>query len=268
MNCISLTKLFHTLDLVQILRIVIIMTVGFFLARFVSEFIFKLLIRLGRGRLRHQFLIRRISFYVVFGLFVCSAMIEMGFNLHLLLGAAGIFTVAIGLASQLSFSNFISGLFLMGEGAFNVGDTIAIDGTTGDVVSMDLLSIKLRTVENAYIRIPNEVLIKTQIYNYSRYPIRRLDVLFGVAYQTNIDELRAVLFKLIDKDSLVLKKPPSELVVTQFADSAVNVRFSIWVNKENYKELKNRIYENVKSALEAANIEIPYPHRVLSLQSF
>lgn len=263
MNYVSLSHLFHTLDLSAVFRIFIITIVGFWLARFSSDLTHKLFRRIGR--IRYQILVSRIVFYTVFSLFVCSALIEMGFNLHILLGAAGIFTVAIGLASQMSFSNFISGLFLMGEGAINLGDTIAIDGTSGDVVSIDFLSIKLKTPENACIRIPNEILIKTQISNLSRYPIRRLDLTLNIAYKENIEHVRKVLLSILENNSLCLKKPFPEVVVTNFNDSAVELRFSIWVNKENYKDLKNQIYEKVKLAFEQANIEIPYPQRVLSI---
>src|SRR3990167_756231 len=231
----SFINILHTLDFAQIFRVMIIIIAGFLLARVASHLTYKLLSRIGR--LRYSGLICRIIFYTIFALFVCSALIEMGFNLHVLLGAAGIFTVAIGLASQMSFSNFISGLFLMGEGAIHVGDTITIDGTNGDIVSMDLLSIKLKTAENAYIRIPNEVLIKTQISNFSRFPIRRLDLKLHIGLKEAIEPVRQILLTVANNNYLCLKTPAPQIVVTDFAESGIVLRYSLWVNKENYQEL-------------------------------
>jgi len=104
----------------------------------------------------------------------------------LLLGAAGILTVAPGFASQTSASNLVSGLFMIAEHPFGVGDTIRLGSIAGEVPSIDLLSVNLRTPDNLYVRIPNETMIKSEITNLTRFPIRRLDLEIGVAYKENL----------------------------------------------------------------------------------
>ena len=92
------------------------------------------------------------SFYLVLGLFIISGLHQLGFNFGVLLGAAGVLTIAVGFASQTSMSNLISGLFLIGERAFAIGDLIKVGDTVGEVLSIDLLSVKLRMFDNTYVR--------------------------------------------------------------------------------------------------------------------
>jgi small-conductance mechanosensitive channel len=140
-------------------------------------------------------------------LFIASAMREMGFSLAVIMGAAGVLTVAIGFASQTTASNLISGLFLIGERSFEIGDIIKVGNTTGEVLSIDALSVKLRTFDNLFVRIPNETLIKSEVTTLSRFPIRRLDLQLGVAYKEDIEQVRKVLMAVADSNPLCLDEP-------------------------------------------------------------
>ncbi|MCK5007115.1 MAG: mechanosensitive ion channel family protein, partial [Spirochaetales bacterium] len=116
----------------------------------------------------------------------------LGVKITALLGAAGIVGIAIGFASQTSMSNLISGLFMISEKPFEIGDVIKMGGTVGIVLSIDLLSVKIRTFDNQYIRIPNEKLLGSEITNVTRFPIRRMDINLGVAYKTDVNHLKTV----------------------------------------------------------------------------
>src|SRR5262249_54810678 len=144
-------------------------------SRILSE---KLLIKLNI--IKYKKLAGQISFYTVFVLFLFATLDQLGFDLSVLLGAAGIFSVAIGFASQTSASNFISGLFLIFEKVILEGDVITVDGVTGEVMSVDLLSTKIKTADNLFVRIPNEMLIKSKLINLSRFLHRRLDLIITV----------------------------------------------------------------------------------------
>ena len=101
-------------------------------------------------------------------------------DLTALLGAAGIAGLTIGVASKNSVGNIISGIFLISEKSFQVGDVVKIKDKTGIVYSIDLLSIKLRTFDNLYVRIPNENIINSDVTTVTRFPIRRMDInIFG-----------------------------------------------------------------------------------------
>lgn len=208
-------------------------------------------------------IVRRFSFYAVLGLFVTMALSELGVNLGVLLGAAGILTVALGFASQTSASNVISGLFLLGERPFSPGDIIRIGETTGEVLSIDLLSAKLRTFDNLYVRVPNETLVKSQIINLSRFPIRRVDLQIGVAYKEDIERVREVLLGVAERNPLCLQEPTPLLIFQGFAESALSLQFSVWARRENFLDLKYSIQAEIKEAFDEHAIEIPFPHRTL-----
>ena len=208
-------------------------------------------------------IIRRGAFYGIAGLFTASALMELGFDLSVLLGAAGILTVAIGFASQTSASNVISGLFLLGERPFAVGDIIRVGGTTGEVLSVDLLSVKLRTFDNLFVRIPNETMIKSEVTNLWRFPIRRVDLQIGVAYKEDLRRVREVLLQVADRNPLCLEEPAPLIIFQGYGDSSINHQFSVWAKTENFLDLRNSIPIEIKEAFDEHGIEIPFPHRTL-----
>jgi len=205
-------------------------------------------------------IMRRAVMYVAIGLTVATALNQLGFNLGVLLGAAGVASIAIGFAAQTAFSNLISGLFLVGERPFGVGDLVRIGATTGVVLSIDLLSVKLRTPDNLLVRIPNETLLKSEITNLSRFPIRRIDLPLRIAYKEDIARVRALLFELADANPMCLEEPKPLFMITGFGASAVDLQFSVWGRRENFLDLKNAMLEAIKNRFDAEGIEIPFPH--------
>ncbi len=235
----------------------LVLLTGYLIAQLVTTAFVK---TMSQRLTAHQLLVwRRGIFYFLLGLFSMSALHEMGFKLSVLLGAAGIFTVAIGFASQTSASNLISGLFLIGEGSFMVGDTIEVNGTIGEVLSIDLLSIKLRTADNIYVRIPNEQLIKSEVSNLTRFAIRRVPIMVNISYQQDISKVRQVLLTIADKNPLVLDEPKPQVVVQDLASSSINLMFNIWTRKENFLDVRDTIQESIKNAFDEHNIDIPFP---------
>lgn len=185
---------------------------------------------------------------------------EFGFKLSHLLGAAGIIGIGVGFASQTSASNIISGFFLMAEKPFEVDDIITVQGTTGVVLSIDMLSVKLRTFDNKYIRIPNETLIKSEMTNITRFPVRRVDVPVGVAYKEDIGRVRKILLDVAQKNPLCLIDPQPLVIFNGFGSSSLDMTLLAWVAKADWLNLKNSIYEEIKVRFDEEGIEIPFPH--------
>lgn len=230
---------------------------GYFIARLVAA---TFVSTIGQRLSPHQLLVwRRSIFYFLLLLFTVSGLHEMGFKIGVLLGAAGIFTVAIGFASQTSVSNLISGLFLIGEGSFEVGDVINVNTITGEVLSIDLLSIKLRTVDNIYVRIPNEQLIKAELSNLTRFPIRRIPISISISYKEDIHKARSVLTEVADQHPLILQEPRPQVILQNFTNGAINLSFNIWTRTENFIELRGLMQESIKLAFDEHQIEIPFP---------
>ncbi len=248
-------------QMVSILQAVILLIAGLLLASLASRTAQKLISR--NFSQHHAVLFKRLVYWLILALFFASALRQLGFSLGVLLGAAGVLSVAIGFASQTSASNLISGLFLIGEKPFQLGDVIKVGNTTGEVLSIDLLSVKLRTFDNLFVRIPNESLIKTEMTNLTRFPIRRFDLLIGVAYKENIAQVRQLLMDIADNNPLSLDEPAPLFIFNGFAESSLSIQLSVWTKRENYRDLRNSIQEDVKIAFEKAGIDIPFPQRTI-----
>jgi small-conductance mechanosensitive channel len=236
--------------------------VGFVLARVISNTFIR---TIGTRFNAHQRLVwRRGIFYFIFLLFVIASLKEAGFKLSVFLGAAGILTVALGFASQTSASNLISGLFLIGEGSFEVGDTIQITlirGHTieGEVISIDLLSVKLLTMDNVYVRLPNEQLIRAPVHNLSKFPIRRLSITVAINFNENINKVREVLIDVANDYPLVLADPKPRVTVSAFGESSIEILFALWCMQANYLQVKDEIHELIRNRFVENQIEIPVP---------
>jgi small-conductance mechanosensitive channel len=245
----------------MVLRAGLLLLLGLGLASLAARFVRRMVAKhLSR---HHTQLLWRIVYYLILGLFIASALRELGFSLAVLMGAAGVLTVAIGFASQTSASNLISGLFLIGERPFAVGDLIQVGNTTGEVLSIDALSVKLRTLDNLFVRIPNETLIRSEVTTLTRFPIRRLDLKLGIAYKEDVKRTEAVLRQIAEKNTHCLDDPPPLFIFLGFGDSALDLQFSVWARRENFLALRNSISAEIKQAFDEAGIEIPFPHRSL-----
>lgn len=253
----SLDAFLHSEHIGNMITATVLMLIGWLLGRVFS----RMFERAAQQRLTtHQIVIwRRTIYYAFLTLFAVAGLREMGFHLSVLLGAAGVMSVAIGFASQTSASNLISGLFLIGERAFAIGDYIRVGTTEGEVLAIDLLSVKLRTPDNLYVRLPNEQLIKTEVTNLTRFPVRRIDLPLGIAYKEDLSRVRRLLLEVATHDPLCLDEPAPEVLMQGFGDSAINLMFYVWTRRENYRSVRNSLQEAIKSAFDDAGVEIPFP---------
>lgn len=207
-------------------------------------------------------IVRKLTFWglSVLVLFLCLQ--NMGVELTAVLATAGIFGVAIGFAAQTSVSNIISGIFLLFEQPFQVGDAIKVGDTMGVVLSIDLLSVKLREFDNLYTRVPNETFIKNNITNLTKYSIRRFDITIGIAYREDHREAQRLMEEVVEQHPTVLRVPEPMVLVDQLADSSVNFNVRVWFDRTEFIEARSELIAEIKTALDEAGIEIPYPHRM------
>jgi small-conductance mechanosensitive channel len=261
MDLTNITEFLQTEQMMNIIRAILIFAAGYFMARLFSSF----LVRTLKESLNpHRMMLLRMgSYYAILALFLIAALIQLGFDLGILLGTAGILTVALAFASQTSVSNIISGLFLIADKPFQVGDILQVGSTVGAVLEIGLMSVNLRKFDNTFVRLPNELLIKSEFWNLTKFPIRRLDLKLGVAYKEDIEQVREILIDVADKNALSLEEPRPLFIFQGFGDSALEIQFSVWVVNENYLSLKNSLPAEIKKAFDAAGIEIPFPHRSL-----
>ena len=203
-------------------------------------------------------LIRKTIRYTGYVVVIASILQSMGINLSALLGAAGIAGIAIGFAAQTSVSNLISGLFLISEKSFQLGDVIQAGDITGIVMSIDLLSVKLQTFDNKFVRIPNETIIKTNVVNITRFPIRRLDITVGVSYNSDLKKVIELLKDIAAKNMYALDNPEPLILIDKFDKSSINILLGVWFEQSKFVDLKNSIIIDIQERFGREGIEIPY----------
>jgi small-conductance mechanosensitive channel len=237
----------------------IILVVGVYLARKASQAVMKI----QQLDTQQKLLMQKVTYYGLIILVIASALNQLGFDLKVLLGAAGLLTVAIGFAAQTSASNLISGLFLIVDRPFIVGDVIDVNGIKGEVMAIDLLSTKVRTFDNVLVRIPNETMNKSDIRNLTFFPVRRIDMKFGVAYGSNLDVVRDVLNKIVLTHPLCLNEPEPLFLFSGFGESSLDIQFSVWTLRENMAELTNDLAVAIQDSFARTGIVIPFPTRTI-----
>ncbi len=176
-----------------------------------------------------------------------------------ILAAAGL---AIGLALQGSLGNFAGGVLIMIFRPFKIGDLIEAQGEIGVVKEIEIFTTKLTGLSNREIIIPNGSLSNGNIINYTTEGTRRVDLTFGVGYDSDIKKTKDVLMNVLTSHPKVLKTPAPTVNVSELADSSINFAVRPWCTADDYWDVYFGITENVKEALDKAGIEIPYPHQV------
>jgi len=243
------------------IRIAVYVFGGFLIVRLLVAAVQRLFMK--KATPQRRMVVRKIIVYSGFVIVLMTVLAELGVKLTALLGAAGIVGIAVGFASQTSVSNIISGLFLISEKPFAVGDAIRIGTTTGIIQSIDLLSIKLRTFDNLFVRIPNEKILTSEVTNITRFPIRRMDLTLQVSYREDLDRVREVLRQVARGNRYCLDEPAPLILCTEFRESGVELLFGLWFSKADFINLKNSIMQDIRTRFAAEGIAIPYPTRTL-----
>jgi small conductance mechanosensitive channel len=180
-----------------------------------------------------------------------------------LLGAA---SLAVGLALQGTLSNLSAGVMLLIFRPYKVGDFIDAADRFGNVKEIDLFTTILQTFDNQQIIIPNSQIWGKQIINHSHHEIRGVDMHFGVAYKENTDVVRKVIDSVLEKNIHILKDPAPFVEVETLNDSSVDFLVRPFCLGEHYFDVLYSIPEQIKKALDAEGIEIPFPHRKLIIE--
>jgi len=176
-----------------------------------------------------------------------------------ILAAAGL---AVGLALQGSLSNFAGGVLIMIFKPIKIGDLIEAQGEIGVVKEIEIFTTKLVGLSNKEIIIPNGTLSNGTIVNYTTEGTRRVDLVFGVGYDSDIKKTKEVLMNVLTSHPLVLQDPEPTVNVKELADSSINFAVRPYCKTEDYWTVFFDVTENTKEALDATGIEIPYPHHV------
>lgn len=183
-------------------------------------------------------------------------------SLVALIGAAGL---AIGLSLQDSLKNFASGILLLVFKPFTVGHYIDAAGNSGTVDRIGIFTTTLTTIDNKIIIVPNSNIYQDSIINYSAMEQRRIDMVFGIGYESDLKQAKAILQRLVDQEPRILAEPEPVVALSELADSSVNFIVRPWVKRDHYFPVLWNFTEQVKLAFDAEGISIPYPQMHIHL---
>jgi small-conductance mechanosensitive channel len=252
------SKYFNAETIDKVLRIGIILIVGLLILGIITAIVKKLLP--NKFSMQRKMLINRFVRYTGIVILFLIVISELDIDLTAIFGAAGVIGIVIGVASQTSIGNIVSGFFLVSEKPFELGDLIRIGDKTGTVYSIDLLSIKLKTLDNLLLRIPNQTVISTEVINVTKFPIRRLDIDLSVAYKEDLARVLEVIKGVVKRNPFCLDEPEPLVVFKDFGASGINILLGVWFEKTNLLKVKNSLFIEIKSTFDAEGIEIPFPH--------
>jgi small conductance mechanosensitive channel len=248
--------------LVQILIFFLIIYVFIKIGGFVQK-----VIRAGFQRSHNSFsvllqtMVLSISRNIIVILGVLIALSQVGISLGPLLTGLGIVGFIVGFALQDSLSNFASGMMILFYRPFDVGDTIDAGGARGKVSSMSLVNTTIRTFDNQSLIIPNNKIWQDVITNVTDQRQRRVDMVFGIAYDEDIDKVEKLLLDVVSADERVLDDPAPMIKVGAFSDSSVDILCRPWVNTADYWDVLWDMNKKVKQAFDREGIAIPFPQR-------
>ncbi len=205
--------------------------------------------------------------YLVLGFGVVLALGQLGFNITGLLAGLGVAGLALGFAAKDTLANFIAGMTILWDRPFRVGDRVEIDGEFGQVKRITLRSTRIHTGQNRVVIIPNQNVVNNKIINHTMQASTRLDIAFGIAYKEDIDEARRTVLGLTEGDERLRTRPGPDVVVTEMAESSVNLALRFWLANPHIEvPIEFEYIERIKKALDGAGIEIPFPHRSLFVE--
>ncbi|NQV50371.1 MAG: mechanosensitive ion channel [Candidatus Marinimicrobia bacterium] len=248
----------------SILGAILIFVIGKWFARKLTALLGKLLTRQNVDETLIRFL-DNIVYYALIVVVIMAAVDRLGVDTTSFLAIFGAAGLAIGLALKDSLGNIASGVMLVFFRPFRIGDAVSAGGVTGKVESISIFNTVFLTYDNQRMIVPNGQITNGVITNINANPIRRVDLVFGISYGDNILTAKAIFKNVLATDTRILEDPAPQIVVSELADSSVNLFVRPWVKTEDYWDVRYYMIEKIKLALDEAGIIIPFPQRDVHL---
>ena len=252
--------------LFQLLLVLVILGVALQLARLAEKLVVRGLDSAGlniSSLLRRMIISTTRNLVVLLGVLI--AISQLGISLGPLLAGLGIAGFVVGFALQDTLGNFASGILILLYRPFDVGDVVEAGGVLGEVRHMSLVNTTFMTFDNQRLVVPNNQIWGSVIKNVTAQATRRVDLVFGIAYDQDIDAAEAVLREVVEACPRVLKEPAPNIRVHELADSSVNLIVRPWVKTEDYWDTYWYLTKAVKQRFDKENIAIPFPQRDVHL---
>lgn len=235
----------------------LILVVGFYIARIFSRYVFKLIVKLTNDETLGGFL-RNIVFVALFILIIITALTNLGVQTTSIIAVLGTAGLAIGLSLKDSLSNLAGGILIIVLRHFKKDDLVVIGSITGKVQEVNLFQTKLTTPDNQLVIMPNSMVVSAPVINVNINPTRRMDLIFSVSYTSDLQKAKAILEEVFATDENVLQEPKPLVGVDVLNASSVDFMVRFWVKTGENINAKLALLQRVKIRFDEEGIEIPY----------
>lgn len=260
----NITQWINDLDIVgkfftklpTIILAVIIVVVGYFLAKFAKKLVVKAMKAQNVDPSVYNFIKRMVSAGINF-VFIMTAL-SMFINIGSLIAAIGAAGVTAGLGLQATVAQFASGIQILMNRPFKTGDFVELNGISGSVADIRFMHTVIITPDNKRITIPNSHITSNHIINYSAESTRRVDLVFSISYSDDISKAKQVIKETALANEFILKDPMPEVYVSSHEASSINLSAKVWCDVDKYWDVYYSMQENVKLAMDKNGINIPF----------
>jgi small conductance mechanosensitive channel len=246
----------------KVLAALAIFLIGKRIARVITNMVVK---AMKLKQLDHELIgfIESMLYWGLFAMVCIAALTQLGIQTASFIAVLGAAGLAVGLALQGSLSNFAAGILIIILRPFNVDDFVEIAGESGLVKEIKIFTTELRTGDNKCVIIPNARVLDSNIVNHTSTGTRRIDMVFGIGYEDDIDKARNLIEAVLAEEPRILADPEPVIGVSALADSSVNLVVRPWVNTEDYWSVNRSLLEQVKKRFDKEDISIPYPQQTV-----
>lgn len=241
----------------KIIMPIITLVIGIVAIKILMKFFARALAKSRIDLSLHVFLksLLKIGLYSI--LFMTAASM-IGIPITSLITVLGALGLAVSLAVKDSLGNLAGGFLVLFAKPFSVGDFVETEGVSGTVKAVNLFYTRLNTIDNKRIYIPNGQLSNAKIINYSAEPTRRLDRVFSIGYEDDMEQAKQIILGLIMRSEYALLEPEPLVRVSSHSESSIDITVRVWVESEHYFDLDYYLHEEIKREFDRAGIHIPY----------
>ncbi len=243
----------------QILLAILAFAIGYIIVSILIKLFERSLKKTNLSQMLIEFIVKFTKAIAV--IFVALAVLPIvGIDIDsIVLGLSAVIGMILGFGLQDTMTNIFSGLWIAMLKPFEIGDYVEVNGISGTLKSVGIMSTTLITPDNKFILIPNKLIWGAPIINYTRMNKRRIELNVGVAYGTKLDKAIKLANKIMREHKEILNDPKPEVIITELGDSAINLQLRAWVKTEDYWKAKSELAKEVVEKFAKNKIEIPYP---------
>jgi len=244
---------------------VIVVIISYIISKMVASAIKEAIIKKKGEEVQESVLVlvERITTITILVIGFTIALAINGLNFTAVIGAL---SLGIGFALKDIIGNFISGIIMLSQDRVRIGDFIQFGNILGTIVSIDVRATVLQAVDGTEVVIPNQNMLSQTLISYSTNPFRRIELIVGVDYGTDLPMVTSLIKGIIEKDHDIVPKPESLVLVDEFSDSSINIKVLFWIESgKNWMKIRSNLANRIKKSFNELGINIPFPIRTLKL---